>query len=421
MKLGLSERQYKLVISEVVKSQEIEEQGEPVNPEPEAGTSSQQSGGKGYPAVGKWESGVTRGPANQIGVTKWSDVVGASLKRGKANQLKEQSDYLMDKRGNALANAVGVRSDKDYNQVNKIIDDAQKSNGELVRWIAKETNWDAWGQWALMGGSILAACFIPGAQGLWISIGLDVIAAADLYFNKKDNFGAGIAGILAFVPIIGKSLKIGTVSVEMAEKLAKYLAPLKTEEQVLSAISKLSKQEQYIVQQVLKQDPNTLNNLIKSITASKIATKQEALRVATQINDLLKSGKLPKASAAAFYKNLNLKRFGFDLAISGAVIIAGEGLRYYFNKKSRNAVIQGMTPPPSDVEIAQLAEKVDKMNRSDFENKIVPIFEKYGKLYDGLDEGKLNRLRKIQKSVLLAYIKNSKSDLNVVATNADKN
>ena len=96
-------------------------------------------------------------------------------------------------------------------------------------------------------------------------------------------------------------------------------------------------------------------------------------------------------------------------------------MRYYFNKKSRNAVIQGMTPPPSDVEIAQLAEKVDKMNRSDFENKIVPIFEKYGKLYDGLDEGKLNRLRKIQKSVLLAYIKNSKSDLNVVATNADKN
>jgi hypothetical protein len=407
MKLGLTERQYKLVISEVVKNQEIAEQEEPVNPEPEAGTNAQQSGGKGYPAVGKWESGITRGPGNQIGNTKWSDIVGASLKRGKANQLKEQGslDINFDRRYGTAAAA----------------EKSNRENRELVSWIAKETNWDAWGQWALMGGSILAACFIPGAQGLWISIGLDVIAAADLYFNKKDNFGAGIAGILAFVPIIGKSLKIGTVSVEMAEKLAKYLAPLKTEEQVLSAISKLSKQEQYIVQQVLKQDPNTLNNLIKSITASKIATKQEALRVATQINDLLKSGKLPKASAAAFYKNLNLKRFGFDLAISGAVIIAGEGLRYYFNKKSRNAVIQGMTPPPSDVEIAQLAEKVDKMNRSDFENKIVPIFEKYGKLYDGLDEGKLNRLRKIQKSVLLAYIKNSKSDLNVVATNADKN
>lgn len=90
MKLGLSERQYKLVISEVVKNQEIEEQGGPVNSKPEAGTSAQQSGGQGYPAVGKWESGLTRGPGNQIGVTKWSDVVGASLKRGKANPLKEQ-------------------------------------------------------------------------------------------------------------------------------------------------------------------------------------------------------------------------------------------------------------------------------------------------------------------------------------------
>jgi len=405
MKLGLTERQYKLVISEVVKNQEIAEQEEPVNPEPEAGTSSQQAGGKGYPEVGKWESGVTRGPGNQIGITKWSDVVGASLKRGKANPLKEQNDLAFDRRYGTAAAA----------------EKSNRENRELVSWIAKETNWDAWGQWALMGGSILAATFIPGAQGLWISIGLDVIAATDLYFNKKDNFGAGIAGILAFVPLIGNSLKIGKVSVEMAQSLAKTLAPLKTEEQVLSALSKLSKQEQYIVQQVLKQDPNTLNNLIKGIVMSKVATKQEALRVATQINNLLKSGQLPKASAAAFYKNLNLKRFGFDLAVSGAVIVAGEGLRYYFNKKSRNAVIQGMTPPPSDVEIAQLAEKVDKMNRSDFENKIVPIFEKYGKLYDSSDETKLNRLRKVQKSVLLAYIKNPKSDLNAIAINTDKN
>lgn len=52
-------------------------------------SSSTTSGGaQGYPQVGKWESGVTRGPGNQLGVTKWSDVVGVSLKRGKANPLK---------------------------------------------------------------------------------------------------------------------------------------------------------------------------------------------------------------------------------------------------------------------------------------------------------------------------------------------
>ena len=42
-------------------------------------------GGTKYPTVTKWESGVTRGPANQIGLTKWRDTV--KINRGKANTL----------------------------------------------------------------------------------------------------------------------------------------------------------------------------------------------------------------------------------------------------------------------------------------------------------------------------------------------
>jgi hypothetical protein len=38
-----------------------------------------------YPTITKWETGLTRGPANQIGNTKWSDIV--KLNRGKANTL----------------------------------------------------------------------------------------------------------------------------------------------------------------------------------------------------------------------------------------------------------------------------------------------------------------------------------------------
>ena len=38
-----------------------------------------------YPTVTKWESGVTRGPANQIGLTKRRDIV--KINRGKANTL----------------------------------------------------------------------------------------------------------------------------------------------------------------------------------------------------------------------------------------------------------------------------------------------------------------------------------------------
>lgn len=85
MKLGLTEKQYNHLFTL------LKEQGEPPASEPESGTSDKQAGGQGYPEVGKWESGVTRGPGNQVGVTKWADVVGAKLTRGKANPLKEQS------------------------------------------------------------------------------------------------------------------------------------------------------------------------------------------------------------------------------------------------------------------------------------------------------------------------------------------
>ena len=84
MKLGLTDKQYNNLLSL------LQEQSEPPPSEPEKGTSDKQAGGQGYPEVGKWESGVTRGPGNQVGVTKWADVVGAKLTRGKGNQLKEQ-------------------------------------------------------------------------------------------------------------------------------------------------------------------------------------------------------------------------------------------------------------------------------------------------------------------------------------------
>jgi len=88
MKIMVSEEQFQKIINNLTDNQEVMEQGETSSPQPTAGTSSTQSGGQGYPSVGKWETGVTRGPANQIGVTKWSDIVGVNLKRGKANPLK---------------------------------------------------------------------------------------------------------------------------------------------------------------------------------------------------------------------------------------------------------------------------------------------------------------------------------------------
>ena len=74
MKIIISEKQYKKLIKS------IDEQ--------DTATTTPSSGGQGYPEVGKWESGVSRGAANQIGLTKWSDVVGSLLKRDKGNRLK---------------------------------------------------------------------------------------------------------------------------------------------------------------------------------------------------------------------------------------------------------------------------------------------------------------------------------------------
>ena len=88
MRFKVTKEQFNTIIKEIVDNQDVLEQEETPNPEPEKGTSPTQSGGQGYPEVGKWESGVTRGPANQVGVTKWADVVGATVKRGKSNPLK---------------------------------------------------------------------------------------------------------------------------------------------------------------------------------------------------------------------------------------------------------------------------------------------------------------------------------------------
>jgi len=56
--------------------------------EQDAAAAPSGGGGAGakYPTVTKWESGVARtGPANQVTLTKWSEIV--KVNRGKANTL----------------------------------------------------------------------------------------------------------------------------------------------------------------------------------------------------------------------------------------------------------------------------------------------------------------------------------------------
>ena len=50
-----------------------------------ASTGGATGGGKGYPTVTKWETGLKRGTANPVKLGKWKDVV--TITRGKANTL----------------------------------------------------------------------------------------------------------------------------------------------------------------------------------------------------------------------------------------------------------------------------------------------------------------------------------------------
>ncbi len=75
MKIIISEKQLELLLSD---KRDIDE---------EDLTSSDTSS---YPEVGKWSTDLDRsGPANQIDTkSRWSEIVGSKLTRGKANKLK---------------------------------------------------------------------------------------------------------------------------------------------------------------------------------------------------------------------------------------------------------------------------------------------------------------------------------------------
>jgi hypothetical protein len=178
MKLSLTEKQYNKLIT-VISEMKLNEQAEPPPSTPEAGTSSKQAGGQGYPEVGKWESGVTRGPANQVGVTKWADVVGAKLTRSKANQLKEQSSYekAMWDRSNRMLNNMETR----YGPVV----DFYKENKHDINMVAA-----------------LGLGLFGGPVGLAVASGLGFLDAAQ-YFDDGDDKTGGMMLMFAMIPGIG--------------------------------------------------------------------------------------------------------------------------------------------------------------------------------------------------------------------------
>jgi hypothetical protein len=507
MRLVITEKQLKELIRLTSNNQELKEQGTGEGA-PEAGTSSD---GEKKTGASKWESGVTRGPANQIGVSTWSEIVGSKISRGKANPLSEQETNSVvqilrpdGKIMNAPANTkiIGIfdQSAMDGSKFKASLRSMiSKENGGLgnkdtEKWIpanwskiiklnsissfktpdnktyrasfkhpkleqfrnvsaaefqqkfyamypepngwkfvgyysdqgsgfvgveVEKTFWEKWKYEILTGASILAAVLIPGVGGILVSIGIDLISAA-LQYSEGDTIGAGVSTILAFIPVIGKYNKLLNVPKETAEKLAKEFAPITSKSDLIAKVKTLPNKERVFMQNLLAENPDKLRKLIEKEVLENV-TRENSIDVVKRLNVLIRNGQLDKVKATQLYNNLALRRFGFDLTASGLIIYGGIKVDEYLNKKAQQQVLQGMLPSNEDQQIASLAKKAKEQDPATYSMIIKPIFEKYGGMYDVDDENKLNKLRKIQKGVLDAFLKDPNSDLDVIADQLDKN
>jgi hypothetical protein len=251
---------------------------DPTAQAPTAGTSSKQAGGQGYPEVGKWESGIERGPANQVGVTKWADVVGSKLKRGKANTLKEQSSYEK-----------GI-----WDRSTKMID--KMSTSEYQHNVLEVLE--------------LGSVFIP-IVGPFISAGFGLGNAA-LYYNEGDKKSAGLFVLFSLLPFVDKIPGFKKISESVFNNLAK----------------KLSSKGGKITLTPLE------NGILKSIKANEGVLKSELNNKVKQM--AINSLKTTKGLTPNTKKNLiGISKFGLGI---GAYL--GAGATYsktydYFDKKNQ--------------------------------------------------------------------------------------
>lgn len=280
--------------------------------------------------------------------------------------------------------------------------------------------WEEWKHWILAGASIIAAIAIPGIGGLIVSIGIDLFSAA-LQYAEGDTIGSGISVILAFIPVIGRAIPALKVPKEVAENLAKGLAPLKTEAEIIDFVEDLSKaglqQERYFLQKLLAEDPKKLVGLIEKELLGSV-TQQNAADVVAKLNQLIKNKVLDKVKAEKWYKSLGLKRFGFDFGVSGIIALGGGVLKYYLAKAQQ---IEALNIPVDEkqVEIANLLGEIYEKNPEDFDNKIAPAIDKYSSYSEGTEE-EIDKLNRIQLAVIKAYSENPNQDLIKIADNANK-
>lgn len=271
---------------------------------PTAGTSSKQAGGQGYPEVGKWESGIERGPANQVGVTKWADVVGSKLKRGKANQLKEQSSY---------EKGIWDRSTKMVNKMSKV--DVHDVLGVLE----------------------LGTLFIP-VVGPFVSAGFGLGNAA-LYYKEGDTKSAGLFALFSVLPFVG--------DIPIVKQLGKRGMDLLGQ--------KLMKQGTKITLTPLEANVLKELNKNKSLIESEVDKKVKQMA----INSLQKT----KGLSVNTKKNLNaIAKFGLQSAAYLGTGVAYSKTYDYFDKKNKQELflknLEKIRPMKDESDVTKLDQEL---------------------------------------------------------------
>jgi hypothetical protein len=262
MKLVISEKQLKGIITHLNYNQDLSEEGEGEGA-PESGTSSD---GEKKTGATLWTSGATRG-AYQLGVTKWADSY--KITRGRANPLWEQSDSRMPFQPETFG----------YKQTDaKTIKGSAEKQEKFFKSIDPHT---------LATVLAIGAAFIP-IIGPVLSGAIELADAA-LYYKEGDNKMAGMAAMFAMIPGIGPVVstipaisKLGVKGMKLlANKLGKGLKitdPLEVE-----VVNAIGKNRQLIQQELNKAGKEISIKAARQKAQKKIVTKNVVKNVVKNV------------------------------------------------------------------------------------------------------------------------------------------
>lgn len=183
--------------------------------------------------------------------------------------LIEQSDFMVDKRSNALLNATGIRNKKDYENVNKVIKNASEIDPHTMN-----------------SAFQLGTSVIP-LVGPFISAGIG-LADAKMYYDEGDRKTAGMVAMFALIPGVGALMSkipgVKQLGVKGMSALASKLSK--------SGPSGLSEVEKQVVNGIVANSElvqTELNNLVKT-TAAKSAANVADKTIKAKLLDFAKNG-----------------------------------------------------------------------------------------------------------------------------------